>query len=245
MLTLIYATIFSAFVGRLYVTGRDPNVRWTLFADSLGDGLLDLLPFPLPFLDQLRGPSGDGLQPGGRFLPVTSAVSVQRLRRRARWVRALEGALGGRHGVVGRFVRGRWTPDLPSDTTATANAYLSGTIPNGVRCLGGGTFKGNEEAEPVVYLVLDDGEDVQLCVPELLGRLRLYSLFRKRDDVLLGALRTRAVEWCRNRGLASWVSDLMVGPTVGFAMQPSTHEEVASSRVHRAMGNSILASAPL
>lgn len=245
LFTGFLAVFLAALVGRLYVVSRDPNVRWVPFSDSLGKALDEVFPFPSPFLDQLRGPSGDGLIPCGRFLPVTSAASVQRLRRRARWTRALESVLGGRHGVVGRFVRGRWTPDLPTKEPSTAYAYLAGTIRNGVRCLGGGTFKGKEETEPVVYLVLDDGEDVQLCVPELLGRLRLYALFRKRDDVLLGALRTRAVEWCRNRGLSSWASDLMVGPTIGFAMTPSTHEELSTLRVQRAMGGSTLSSAPL
>lgn len=175
----------------------------------------------------------------GRWVPVTSAVAIQRLRSRARWVRALEGILGGRDSVVGSFVRGRWVPDLPASGLDPQLNYVLGSIENGARCLGGGIELGQGASpDPNVYLVLDVGGQAELVFPELLGKLRQYALFRQRDEQLCGALRTRAIEWCKGRLLKAWVSDLAVAGAVSLAMLPSTHERLASVRVAKAIAGS-------
>lgn len=242
--TVLATFLFVVFIWRLYDTQRDKTSRG--FSSIFGDEL----PLDLPgsidstTLQHLSPPERDAVGPRGRALPITSGLFCNRLRRRARWVRALEVVLGGRNGLVGKFVRGRWIPDLPTSCRPTSYAYLTGSLKNGVRCLGGGTVRGEvrssdgETKEPrsVVYLVLDDGDNVQLCAPELLARLRLYALFRERDEQLVGALRTRANRWCKDLNLDPRWSDLLVGPTIGFAMSPSTHEELATRNVVQAMG---------
>jgi len=170
----------------------------------------------------------------GDYVPITSSLAQGRLRRRARWVRVLESALGGRRGVVATFLRGRWTPDLPSQDRDPIVNYVLGSVQSDVRVLGGGlvTGKVGDETKPVVYLVVDTPEQgPALFVPEMVGRLRQYSLYRQRDQQLLGALRTRAVEWCRDLDLGPVVSDLFVCDSVAWAYAVSTHEDLASHRV--------------
>jgi len=180
----------------------------------------------------LTGPAGVHdpwvLRACGRVTPVTS-VMISRLRRRARWVRVAEAVLGTRYGTVGTFCRGRWTPDLPSQTCPREVAYLLGTIPDGARCLGGGTIDGRPDQTGQrscnLYVVLDVRGTTSVVFPELLAKLRLYALCRARDVTLLGALRTRAVEWCKAESLDSVSSDLAVTGALGLAMIPSTLEQ--------------------
>lgn len=181
-------------------------------------------------------------QLGGKQLPLGAGCTATRLRPRARWVRALEATLGGRRGLVAEFVRGRWTPDLPSPLSASILAYARGSIPNGVKVLGGGLqeLSGEQKRDPEVYLVIDDGYSVEVVFPELLAKLRQYALYRQRDEQLLGSLRSRAGEWCRAVGLPNHVADLAIASATSYAMIPSTHEELAISRVVRACGISPL-----
>ncbi|AZT88667.1 hypothetical protein StAV1_gp1 [Setosphaeria turcica ambiguivirus 1] len=175
--------------------------------------------------------------PGGRLVPISSVVAVQRLRRRSRWVRACESLLGGRTGCVAAFVKGRWTPDLPSPNKTTNENYLLGSVHGGARCLGGGITQQTLDDGSVVnhtYLVLDLQGECVLAYPELVAKLRKYSLFRKRDDGLVGALRSRAVEWTRAR-LSEVVSDVAVAGAVALAMLPSSHELSSSNIVDRAI----------
>jgi hypothetical protein len=150
----------------------------------------------------------------------------------------LEAALGGRSGTVAEFVRGRWTPDLPSPLSSSVLAYARGSIPNGVRVLGGGLqeLSGEQKRDPEVYLILDDGFSVEVVFPQLLAKLRQYALYRERDEQLLGSLRSRAGEWCRAVGLPNHVADLAIASATSYAMIPSTHEELAIQRVVRASG---------
>jgi len=185
---------------------------------------------------------------------VTSGVAGTRLRRRARWVRALQEELGGRFGVVREVLRGRWEPDLPEEHGSDVLRYVAASVENGVKILGGGFVRvgpGDEdetvehrrlrEEKGFYLLVSTEGAD-DVVFPHLLGFLRQHSLFRQRDTSLLLGLRSRAIDWCRARGFDSWVSDVAVASAVPLALEPSTHEVLASPRVVAAMEASPLLS---
>lgn len=196
-------------------------------------------------------------RPGGTARP--SGVVYGRLRSRARWVRALEGFLGGRKGVVATLVKGRWVPDLPGRERGDVQNYILGSIHGGAKFLGGGTVAVRKDEEdgdtrkvsevPLqdrVYFIVDTGdEEPALVFPELLGKLRTYALFRERDSTLLGALRTRAQQWCRARRFDAYIMDLAVASASSMAMMPSTHEQVASVRAWRAVRKAGKLSPPL
>lgn len=231
---------------RYYTTRLKHFPRWVPGVGFLPmRGLLEGLPNVLPgSLDNsvARTPARVGrvYGPGGRYCTVTSAVSVQRLRRRARWVRALESFLGGRRGVVGSFLHGRWFPDLPVPARGSSADYCLASFENGARCLGGGIIPGRARPgkgrfDDVTYLCMDFGDEACLVVPDLLAKLRQYAVFRRRDELLLGSLRTRAVEWCKSAGLTPCVADLAVTGAVALAMEISTHERDSHLRVARAI----------
>jgi hypothetical protein len=142
---------------------------------------------------------------GFPWTPVSAPVCA-RLRRRAVWVRRMEKVIGKAPGCVGKFLRGRWTPDLPSPAlTAGANLVLS-HLPDGVRILGGGSVQGrgkDDEETVEAYLVVELADGSRVTVyPELLCALSSYAFLRERSAVLLSSLRLRALEWCRARGLS-------------------------------------------
>jgi hypothetical protein len=176
----------------------------------------------------------------GRVTPIAS-VMHSRLRRRARWVRVAEAVLGTRYGTVGSFFRGRWTPDLPSRTSPVEVAYLLGTVLDGARCLGGGTTMGQPDQAGQrtcnLYVVLDVRGTINVVYPALLAKLRLYALCRKRDVTLLGALRTRAVEWCKAESLDTVSADIAVSGALGLAMMPSTLELTTRLQVDAAVNS--------
>jgi len=237
-ITTITTLLAVLVIRRLY----DTNLKAAPGSLGIWEDLPRNLPGSSSFISA-KDPSAPGsplVWPGGRHVPVSSVVAAQRLRCRARWVRALEAVLGGRDGVVGQFVRGRWTPDLPSQDLDYRENYLLASIPSGARCLGGGVAQGlSADDKPHVYLVLDVAGECVLVFPELLAKLRKYSLFRRRDDDLLGALRTRAVEWTRDR-VTHLVGDVAVAGAVALAMMPSSHELSSQKLVDRAYRYSTL-----
>lgn len=173
------------------------------------------------------------------FTDVTSCLSAcKRLRRRARWVRALEAVVGGGGGRVSAWLRGRWVPDLPSHRHTPVQRYLLASVENGARILGGGsekTVEGDGTEGTEMYFVLETAKSTEVVFPSLLGSLRQYALFRERTSDLLLGLRSRASEWCRARSLRPWVADLAVCSAVNLAMEPSTHEGESAPRVRRAI----------
>jgi hypothetical protein len=199
----------------------------------------------------------------GGITPITS-VYRRRLRRRARWVRVVEAALGTRYGTLGQLVKGKWVPDHIPPGAPREVAWLLGSVENGARLLGGGVIAGRpsqadklkacgtclfkverdcscpapapmQVGEEQLYLVVEIKGEISVVFPSLLAKLRLYALCRQRNEQLLGALRTRAVEWCKAASLDEVSSDLAVSGSLGLAMLPSTSERVTRAQVARAM----------
>jgi len=171
---------------------------------------------------------GTPLPEGDEAFLSVSAAAAARLRPRARWVRVLDGLFGGRVGFVGKLLRGRWVPDLPTGgRSPVANALLS-NLKDGARLLGGGVVqrKPGEDGTGHVYYVLElpSGETVTVF-PELLSRLQAYSCFRRREMALVPALRARGVDWCRSSGLPVWAWPLAVPSSVALSMQVTSEEE--------------------
>lgn len=199
----------------------------------------------------------------GGVTPVTS-VFRRRLRRRARWVRCVEAVLGTRYGTLGQLVKGKWVPDHIPPGAPREVAWLLGSVTGGVKLLGGGVIAGEpsqpqrlstcgqcrlkvdadcscrqptrqEPGEEQLYLVVEVRGEISVVFPALLAKLRLYALCRERNSQLLGALRTRAVEWCKSKSLDPVSSDLAVTGALGLAMQRSTLETSTQSQVESAM----------
>jgi hypothetical protein len=172
---------------------------------------------------------------------VTGHLAEGRPRLRARWTRALQEELGGRFGVVGEVMRGRWVPDLPSYERSDVANYLLSSVEDGARILGGGFEEvADDFGADGVYFIVETSGSRELVFPALLGAIRQYALFRKRDSSLLLGLRSRASEWCKARGFRPWVADMAVCSAAVLAMSPSAHEVLSRPRVELAIERSSL-----
>jgi len=119
-------------------------------------------------------------------------------------------------GTVGRFVRGRWTPDLPSPNNSQGVNLVLASRPDGVKILGGGSVQGKDKTR-VAYLVVEDRDgSVSTVFPELLAALRSYAFLRARESTLVLALRSRALEWCKKRGLGDSSTSVAVEAAVSW-----------------------------
>lgn len=169
-----------------------------------------------------------------RHVPVTAHLCA-RPRRRAVWVRRLEKVLGtAPGGVVGRFVKGRWTPDLPSSDLSSGLNLLLASRPDGVKILGGGSVPGSRGDDDVAvsYFVVEDSSGtVSTVFPDLLGALSSYAFLRARESTLVLALRSRALEWCKKQGLADSVTAVAVETAVSWAWGVSPREALARESI--------------
>jgi len=177
-------------------------------------------------VDRSGQPVGSEVEVGEFFhLPVSAACGgAARLRPHGRFTRALECVLGEAPGFVGRFLRGQWTPDLPSsDLSHGANLVLT-LREDGVRILGGG-FVHTDKPKDGVYLVceLPDGS-IEVVFPEIVGKLAAYAVFRDRDATLLSALRLRALEWAKVAGLGGPETLTCVLSSLRFVWRPCARE---------------------
>lgn len=179
--------------------------------------------------------------------PVSAGLVPVRLRSRALWVRRLEKLLGGGRGCVGRFLAGRWTPDLPSPDAPLDRNFLLWWIRGGARILGGGSVPGREEEafrddgrpwyrdgrrvrlpgpRQVFYHVeLRDGS-VATVFPELLAKLCAYAFCREREPSLVSALRLRALEWCKEQGFSSVLTMVALAGSLRLAFDLSEEEDL-------------------
>jgi len=176
----------------------------------------DAFPLP-PFSSEFNGERLQGgylqsnlpVEVGERRLPVSAHLECARLRRRALWVRRLEHVLGPAVGSVGLFVKGRWVPDLPLPHRSTPVNFVLAHAIGGAKILGGGsitTGSGDSQREEIYVVVEFSNGSRETVFPELVAGLAAYALLRERNAILLTALRSRAVEWCKTAGLGKSVS---------------------------------------
>lgn len=236
----LFLSAALSIVGLMFIVASQP--LWLVFGVVLPRHLWgDAYALP-PVSSEFTGETLEGglfevnpkYEVGGRRLPVSAHLECARLRRRTVWVRQLEAVLGSAPGVVGAFVKGRWTPDLPSNERSVGVNLALSHPTGGAKILGGGSVRGGTAGQPrretYVVVELPDGSR-ETVFPELLGRLASYSLLRERNADLVSALRLRAQEWCKNAGLSSTVSWWAVCSAIKLAWPVSTMETSVSGVV--------------
>lgn len=171
--------------------------------------------------------------PGIRKL--SEAPAGARLRRRARWVLQMNPDKNSLS--LGRLLKGWWTPDLTSEFADGSSARLVAAYGDVVKFLGGGIVKkslgvnekGEERFEELVFVnAVHEGTVFQLY-PELLARLGSYATYRKRSSVLVTALRSRALEWCKKMKFTMEETLETVAPSVALAYFPSKQEQAGQA----------------
>jgi len=172
---------------------------------------------------------------------TAGGLTTSRLRRRARWVRHVEQYLGGRPGVVGKLMKGRWTPDLPDHgRTPSANVIL-GMIDADVKLLGAGALPTNLSAGDKpgkkigpalkVFFVVEFVGCRRIVVPDLYSSLASYACFRPRNEDLLGGLRSRTREWLRENCVHELVHATVLPDAVELAFSQTAPERLARERL--------------
>lgn len=169
----------------------------------------------------------------GENLPHASVVAgeeyLSRRRKRARWVNALQDYLGGRPGIVGRLIRRRWEPDLPSDRRSRETNALLGILDVDVKLCGGGAIPTKGDARNGIFVVLETPYGRQVVLLSLFGRLSRFAALRCRDSSLWGGLRSRALEWCKSKGISPVDSALLIPAAVSLAFLTTRSEKIAAS----------------
>lgn len=165
-----------------------------------------------------------------------SRAGALRLRKRSRWVGALQYSLGLEGHVLGQVLKGRWTPDLPR-INSRDTGFLAAFMAGGARILGAGSVRlAPREGEgdkgpsrPVTFVELDLGGGRQLVCPELIAHLSNQACFRKRDSALVSSMRVRAMEWAKSRSVDLRDTALLLPGSVAVACLPSTPEQAAET----------------
>lgn len=152
------------------------------------------------------------------------ALARARLRRRSRWVCALQALLGGEIGAVSAYVSGRWLPDLPGDDASPVVNLLASWTEDGVEILGGGSLSAegeNMEVVPYLHVRRVDGSEFTVF-PTLLAALANRAVFRTDSSALLASLKLKALEWRRSVGLPHHRLVFGLADTLALAMLPSS-----------------------
>lgn len=161
---------------------------------------------------------------------TAGGLTPSRVRGRAVWTNRLQHYLGGRPGVVGDLIRGRWLPDLPSSERPLAVNALLGLADQELKLLGGGVLP-TSVLEHEVFLVVDSSVGRRVVAPALLAKLSLYACFRPRSQDLLAGLRSRAREWFSEKGVADLASAFVLPDTVELAFNETAPEKLARGRL--------------
>lgn len=158
-----------------------------------------------------------------------SEVGTSRLRKRGKLTNSLQRLFGLDTGALGALLAGRWTPDLPGEEAHPLRKWLAASLLDGARVLGTTQVDcvppDGDGVEQETLLTLELGTTKCRVYPALLAKLQAYALFRPRDAALLSALRSRALEWVRARGLEWYDVTLALPPTVALAFRASAQEE--------------------
>lgn len=173
---------------------------------------------------------------------VSEGPAGSRLRQRARWVLQMNPDKARKY--LGAILKGRWTPDLSVEFAHPRATALVAARGGEVKFLGGGMLKtekgiGGEVTvlENAYVNAVHEGTCFRLY-PELLAKLTCYSTLRKRDATLVTALRTRAIEWCKQQGFTAEDTAETLGPTVALAYTQSAQEKLATSILEHVGPNS-------
>jgi hypothetical protein len=199
----------------------------------------DRLVDPDAFAKAFRGVADEG---AGGVKGVARRVSA-RLRRRgvltvalARLGEALKYVQARRSGALVKDWAGWWTPDLASQSGArVARAFLMEHV-DGATIAGSGHVRwdcGSSTAEGAagstfwVDLHLPGSPERVRVAPNLLAYLSAHVVFRERSVELLHGLRSRALQWARQRD-CPWEHLALVLPgTVAVACLLSVQEQAA------------------
>jgi len=186
-------------------------------------------------VDRCGQPLGDGSNVAEfRRVPVTAHLCA-RPRPRAVWVKRLETVLGAAPGgTVGELIRGRWTPDLPSEGFSPGLNLLLAHRPSGVKILGGGSVcgkKGDDDTRCPYFVVECRDGNVSTVFPDLLSCLSSYAFLRAREATLVLALRSRAIEWCKKQGMDSPCTATAVETAVAWAWEVTPREVYARGQL--------------
>jgi hypothetical protein len=192
--------------------------------EALADPLVHELKSPEEILGDLPGDERERL----RFSAV-SLGGASRLRKRSSWGNALGHSLGLKRGLLGAYLHGRWKPDLTVQDRSMGRV-MQALIAGGAKVIGGGLLESRtgDDGEkkprklPFVHVLL--GESSYCVCPQLLSILGVYACFKKRDSVLLSALRLRASEWLKSQSVSELDSILVLPATVALAFLVSGPE---------------------
>nr|UYZ32450.1 hypothetical protein [Alternaria dianthicola umbra-like virus 1] len=155
------------------------------------------------------------------------APAGARLRRRAAWVLALNPDKSSY--ALGQLLKGRWTPDLSREFAHPMQGLFVAARGGAIKFLGGGTVTKQSPDGGVTLLpyvnACHSGVMFRLY-PELLAKLATYATFRRREAVLVTALRTRAMEWLKQNSFSNEEAADTLGPTVALSYLPTAQEVV-------------------
>jgi len=180
---------------------------------------------------------------GLAHVSASGALShVPRLRPRGRATCMAQDLLEGPVGSVGKFFRGRWTPDLPADRRSPVLNALITASGSEVKLLGcGAVHSTGRNPTRYLYVVVEDSQgERQLILPTLSSRLNQYSFLRESNPDLLRGLRARAVDWFKKSELPAWLGDLVLPTAVARACLQTSVDRQARSILDAAGKASLL-----
>jgi len=186
-------------------------------------------PFDGPNTDELGQATGEGVEGLDTYCPLSEAAA-SRVRRRAVWVRRLEGWLGLSDGSVGKLLRGRWVPDLPTRQWNHHAALLANHLDNGLNVVGGGGVHCLDDKPDQPYLVVEHpGGTRSVVYTELLFKLSGYVYLRERNALLVESVKLRALDWCKKVGLSQADTYMALQGAMRVAWPVSRSESLLSA----------------
>jgi len=157
-------------------------------------------------------------------------------------------------GVLGGFLKGRWTPDLSLSDYPDCTRVLAKLFAGGAKFLGGGhsrtraletdEIKDDVKVPMTPFLRLAIADTEVLVFPELICLLSTYSFERERTPELFSSLRLRAQEWVKKRYLCDDVAALGLPVSIALSCVPTIPQQVASRLLSEGAGETSVESGP-